>query len=205
MIGPVGRAASGVPYMGQEEDPRIQLPVSLPVLRTLLLSAAALVAAAGASAQARGAVAMSAYVLPSPALLSRNLPPSGATGHTVTASAEFGQGQPRISTVGRPRQVGRVGDQVEMSVILVVQSNVAYRILVEDTDAGTSITPSGLQVHDARGRFRALLNNGPVVAVEAAAAGSNRHAEIRYRVNSAAAAGQTVLPLRLTLQTSAML
>jgi len=197
--------------------------MSLHVSRRLLITVAALVAATDASAQARGAVTMSAYVLPSAILLSRNLPPSEATGHTVMASAEFGAitapvvagsagksvravGQPGIAMIGRPREIARNGDQVEMSVMIVVHSNVSYRILVEATNINDApSTTTGLQVHDASGQFRSLSNNGPVVAVEAAAAGSNRQAEIRYRVNSAVAAGQTVLPLRLTLQTSAML
>ena len=197
--------------------------MSFPISRRLLMAVAALVAASDASAQARGSVTISAHVLPSAILLSRNLPPSEATGHTVMASAEFGAitapvvagsaeksaravSRPEISMIGRPREVARIGDQVEMIVTIVVQSNVSYRILAEATSVNAaSSTMAGLQVHDASGQFHSLSNNGPVVAVEAAAAGSNRQAEIRYRVNSAAAAGQTVLPLRLTLQTSAML
>ena len=176
--------------------------------RRALLIAAALVAVADASAQARGSVTVSATVLPSPALLSRNLPPSAETGHSLTASAEFGNGgsvasaRPAISMIGRPREVARVGDQVELSVTIVVQSNVSYRLLVEAPI--TADAAAVLVVQDVSGQFRPL-SGGSVVAVEAAGAGSNRQAEIRYRVKAATAAGLEVVPMRLTLQTSAML
>lgn len=183
--------------------------MSSPFRRLVVLSVMSLFAAANAGAQARGSVTMSAYVLPSPVLLSRNLPPSEATGHSITASAEMKAGtvvskpatsrQPAIEMVGRPREVSRVGNVVELSVIVVVQSNVSYRILVE-ADASTA----KVFVQDAAGQMRSLSTSGTVVAVEAANAGSNRQAEIRYRVDSATA-GQDMLPMRLTLQTSAML
>ena len=186
--------------------------MSLRLNQLLALIVAGLMAATNASAQVRGSVRVSARVLPSPLLVSRNLPPSEATGHSVTATAQLSHAtvtpttteRPRITTVGRPRAVGRSGQDVEFSVTIVIHSNVSCRVLVEADAMGTSRT-AGLQVQDASGQFRSLIDNGPVVAVEAAAAGSNRPVEIRYRVHSAAAAGHDVLPMRLTLQTSAML